>query len=195
MSRRPNIDSAASAIADFLRAVGAPVATDPELAGTGRRVAEAFANEFLAGYDEDPSQILAERTAATSSGLVVVRDISITTMCPHHLMPAAGIAHIGYLPGKSVVGFGALVRLLSCFSRRLSLQETLGENVVEALASHLGARGAGCVLRLDSTCLSARGERAHGATTLTHAFRGTLASDASARAEFLGALGEGATAP
>jgi GTP cyclohydrolase I len=180
---------------EFLRAVGAPVGIDPELAGTGRRVAEAFATEFLAGYDEDPAQILAESTRATSSGLVIVRDISITTMCPHHLMPAKGIAHLGYLPASSIVGFGALVRLLSCFSRRLSLQETLGENIVEALSTHLGARGAGCVLRLDSTCLSARGERAHGATTLTHAFRGTFASDSAARAEFLGALGEAATSP
>lgn len=188
MTHRADKDAAARALEAFLRAVGAPMDSDPELRGTPERVAQAYMEEFLAGYREDPKSILAEHTDATAKGLVVVRDMQIATMCPHHLMPSVGVAHVGYVPGGRVVGFGALARLLRCFAARLSLQETLGEHVAEALVSHLGAAGAACVLELESTCLTARGERAHGARTVSHAFVGSFARDAQARAEFLSTL-------
>ena len=184
----PDVERAARAVTELLEALGAPVGTDPELEGTGRRVAEAFAQELLAGYGMDPAEILAESTAATTPGLVLLRDLPVTTVCPHHLMPASGVAHVAYLPGSRVAGFGSIGRLVDCFSRRLALQEALGQNVVDALATHLGARGAGCVLDLSPTCLTARGGRRHGARAVTYAWSGEMARDAAARSEMLGGL-------
>lgn len=172
-----DVERAAKAIEEFLRAVGAPVDRDPELAETGRRVAEAFAEDLLSGYAEDPAAILAGGTGSSAPGMVLVTSIAVSTTCPHHLMPASGIAHIGYLPGARVVGFGALGRLLDCYARRLILQEDLGQRVALALVEHLGARAAGVVLDLAPSCLTARGDRRHDARALTSAYEGPAADE------------------
>lgn len=181
----PDVERAARAVEDLLEALGAPVHDDPELESTGRRVAEAFARELLSGYRMDPAEILSEATATDAPGLVLVRDLPLATTCPHHLMAAEGVAHIAYVPGGRVAGFGAVGRLLDCFSRRLALQEDLGQNVADALVQHLRARGAGCILELSPTCLTARGGRRHGARAVTYAWAGEMARDASARREVL----------
>jgi GTP cyclohydrolase I len=168
---------AAKAIEQFLRAVGAPIDDDPELADTGRRVAEAFAGDLLAGYREDPAAILGESTTSAARGMVLVTAIATSTTCPHHLMPAAGLAHVGYLPGERVVGLGALGRLVDCYARRLILQEDLGRAIALATIEHLGARAAGVVLDLAPTCMTARGDRRHGARAITSAYEGPLAAE------------------
>ncbi len=190
---QPDLDRAARAIDAFLEALGAPVGSDPELSGTGERVARAFAEDLLAGYAMDPREILGEATHTDAPGLVLVRGIAAATTCPHHLMPATGVVHVGYLPGGRVVGLGALGRLVDCFARRLSLQEDLGQRVVDALVEHLGARGAGCVAVLSPSCLTARGGRRHGATVVTHSWAGQMARDATSRRELLDALAAGSS--
>lgn len=189
----PDIDAAARAIEAFLTALGHPPGSDPELADTGRRVAEAYATELLSGYAEDPAQILADGTASDATGLVVITDVRTTTMCPHHLLAATGVAHVGYLPGPRVVGLGALARLVHCFARRLILQEDLGAKVAEALVTHLGARAAGCVLDLSPTCMTARGEREHSARAISVAYAG--AADDAFRRSFESVLSLGARSP
>jgi len=172
-----DVPRAARAVEEFLRALGAPIDSDPELAETGRRVAEAFANDLLSGYAQDPKAILAESTTSPARGMVLVTGIATSTTCPHHLMPAPGVAHVGYLPGDRVVGLGALARLVDCYAHRLILQEDLGRAIALALVEHLGARAAGVVLDLAPTCLTARGDRRHGARAITSAFEGPLASE------------------
>ncbi len=175
MSSKADLARAARAIEDFLRALGAPLDEDPELRETGRRVAEAYANELLDGYGADAARILAEATSSDAPGMVLVTSIATATMCPHHLMPATGVAHVGYLPGSRVVGLGQLARLVDCFAHRLILQEELGRSIARALVEHLGARAAGAVIDLSPSCLTARGERRHGARAITSAFEGAHA--------------------
>lgn len=167
-----DLERAARAVEDFLDALGLPVGDDPELVGTGKRVAEAFALDMLSGYAMDPAAILAETTATKAPGNVLVTGIATTAICPHHLLPATGVVHVGYEPGGKVVGLGALGRLVHCYARRLILQEDLGQRIVEALVTHLGARAAGCVVDLSPTCMVARGGRLHGARAITTAFAG-----------------------
>lgn len=188
MADEVDLARAARAIEEFLCAVGAPVGDDPELAETGRRVAEAFADDLLAGYRMDPRTILAEATASAAPGLVSVTDVATSTMCPHHLMPASGVVHVSYLPGDRVVGLGALGRLVDCFSRRLILQEDLGQRIADALVVHLGARGAGVMVDLAPTCLTARGDRRHGARAVTLAFAGVMKEDGEHQRRLLAAI-------
>lgn len=180
-----DLDAAAAAIEQFLAALGHPTDSDPELAGTGRRVAEAFANELLAGYAMDPATILADTTATGAAGMVVLANVQTTAICPHHLLPAPGVVHLGYLPGERVVGLGALARLVDCHARRLVLQEDLGEAIVASLVTHLGAKAAGAVVRLRPTCVSARGSRQHAAEAITTSFAGL--ADGEFRRELLAA--------
>lgn len=189
--RKPvDLQKAADAVNALLDALGVPMDSDPELADTGRRVAEAWAHELLGGYDMDPAEILADATAAETKGMVVVRSIQTTTMCPHHLLPALGVVHVGYLPGDRVVGLGALCSLAECFARRFSLQEQIGESIVQALKDDLGAEGAGCVVDLRPTCVTSRGNKQHAAHAVSYAWSGKLADDGQLRDQFLRAVSQ-----
>jgi GTP cyclohydrolase I len=112
-------------------------------------------------------------------------------VCPHHLLPALGVAHVVYLPGASLLGIGTITALVDAFARRLTLQEAIGENVVTALMQHAGARGAYCELSLEHSCLRARGERQAEALVRSSARAGTLAGR-DALSEIALALGRAA---
>ena len=168
-----DLDAAAKAVEALLVALGHPPDSDPELAETGRRVAEAMQEDLLAGYAIDAAAVLSESTAATRPGLVVVSDVAALVMSPHPLQPALGSAHIAYWPGDRLVGLGALARLVDCFGRRLALQEVVAQQVADARVTHLGARASVCMLDLAPTCVQARGERQARARAVSVALAGS----------------------
>lgn len=173
--------AAERAIAEFLRALGHDPDVNPELSSTPARVTEAFDRELLAGYSVDVRALLQADSESISNGstpgAVIVRDVRVAAVCPHHLLPSAGLATVGYIPGDRIVGIGTLARLVDAFARRLTLQEAIGENVVRALVEHAGARGAYCRLVLKHACLSVRGSRQPDATVVTVARRGSAIED------------------
>jgi GTP cyclohydrolase I len=95
-------------------------------------------------------------------------------MCPHHLMPYSGTAHLAYVPGDEVVGFGRLSALIDVFAHRLILQEELARQVAVALQEELGTQGAACLIRAEQTCFRLRGEEQHAAVTYSEAYEGVL---------------------
>jgi len=121
-------------------------------------------------------------------GAVVVRDVSVTTMCPHHLLPAHGIATVGYVPGERLAGLGTVAEVLDACSRRLSFQESIGERVTTLFTEVLGARGAFCQLSLTHGCLVLRGPRQHGARVETLAMAGSFAVGGACHAMALALL-------
>lgn len=168
--------AAAQAIEDFLRALGH--APEGELAGTGERVADAWADDLLEGEAIDAAALLREGALdldAHGSGLVLVRDLAVTTMCPHHLLPAHGTATVAYMPGARIAGIGTIAHVVDVLAHRLTLQERISDNVVALLVHELGARGALCRLALTHSCLIARGERKTGSIVETIAVAGTFA--------------------
>ncbi len=175
-------ESAARAIDSFLRALGRDPEREPGLVGTGARVAEAFADDILDGYRVDVDALLAQSVMAGSTDLVVVRDLPVTAMCPHHLMPASGTATVAYAPAEHVVGVGTLGALVDAFAHRLALQEEIGEQVATALMKHLAPTWAGCRLVLTHACMTARGERKHGSRVETVALGGATVDAATAYA-------------
>lgn len=182
--------AAAKAIDAFLRALGhEPIG---ELAATGERVAEAWASELLQGEGVDAGVLLRagsiERDPSTPAGLVVVRQIDVATVCPHHLLPAQGTALVAYLPGARLAGLGAVASVVDALSRRLTLQERIGDAVAEHLVRDLGARGALCKLSLTHTCLRLRGERKASSVVETLALAGSFATAGADRELALTAL-------
>ncbi len=164
------------AIADFLRAAGVDP-SDPNLAETPGRVTEAWADEFLDGYRQSAKQVLAERFPVSSPSdreLVVVSDLWFRSMCPHHLLPFAGRAHVAYVPGTNVIGFGRLAALVDLYAHRLILQEELARQVVRALMTELGSQGAACILEAEQSCLRLRGGEQCDAVTHAEAYEGVL---------------------
>src|SRR5260221_1326361 len=146
----PDRQAAARAIDAFLKAMGRDPSREPDLAGTGARVADAFLDEICDGYGVDVGAVLRTNAIAEGAGasagmdLFVVRDIAVTTTCPHHLMPALGRGTVAFAPQGSIVGLGALVKLLDAFAHRLTLQERIGQNVVAALMEHVKPSSACC---------------------------------------------------
>jgi GTP cyclohydrolase I len=175
--------AAARAIDDFLLALGRDPSAEPELRGTGARVAEAYLDELCAGYAVDVDALLRgnviDGPTATET-IVELRDVALTTTCPHHLMAGTGKATIGFAPRGKILGVGSIARLLDAFARRLTLQETIGDGVVSAIDKNLGPRWVACRIEMTHACMIARGERTHGARLVTYAVR---AVDDAARSE------------
>lgn len=166
-------NAAASAIDEFLRAIGRDPSAEPDLVGTGQRVADAFADELCSGYAVDTLALLRRGAIdAAAPGLVVVRDVPIVTMCPHHLLPATGTATIAFYASERLVGLGTLAALADAHARRLTLQEKIGEAVVSDIADVLAPEWCACRLVLSHGCMITRGERALGARVETVAVRG-----------------------
>lgn len=175
-------EAAERAVRQLLLALGHDAHGDPELADTPKRVVEAFTNDLLCGYEVDLAGLVEEGSSALAAdakqparGIVLVRDIAVATVCPHHLLPASGKASVAYLPGKRLLGLGTLAGLVDACARRLTLQEAIGDQVVQALMQHAQARGAHCRLTLTHSCLSLRGSRQAAASVTTVAAAGELA--------------------
>lgn len=167
------------AVREFLLALGRDPEGDPELQGTPARVVDAYSNELLTGYSVDVNALLAEGELVGEgklSGLIALRGIAVSTICPHHLLLSHGSASVVYRPGTRLFGLGTLAALVNAYARRLSLQESIGEHVVQALVQHGGARAAYCEVRLVHGCLVARGARQAGSELVTTARRGDLDS-------------------
>ena len=179
-----DLKSAERAITEFLRALGYDPGGNPELRETPARVARAFADELLSGYQVDIEGLVRDGSIEgphhPGSGIVLVREIAVATLCPHHLMPSLGTATVAYLPGARLLGVGTLARLVDAYARRLSMQESLGQNVVDALMRYGGALGAYCKIGLVHGCLSARGAGQSGADVHTVATAGELSGGAAA---------------
>lgn len=175
---RPPVDRSAAALAidAFLRAIGRDPTHEPDLVGTGQRVADAFLDDLCAGYAVDGRAMLAAAVIGGSEpGLIVVRDVPVVTTCPHHLMISSGLATIAMRARDRIAGVGALAALVDAHARRLTLQERIGEAVVADIEAVLGPEWVGCRLVLSHACMTARGERAIGARVETVATRGTEA--------------------
>ena len=177
---------AADAVARFLDALDLPaeVRAGPDLVDTPRRVAETWAEDLLDGYRSDPAELLRATIPSAGNDLVAVTGIDYHSVCPHHMLPSRGVAHVGYLPGGRVVGFGQIVKLVDCLAHRLVLEEDLARQVAEALVRHVGARGAACVLEAEQLCMTVRGGRRSRARAHAEAFTGALARDGAARRRF-----------
>lgn len=166
-------DPVAQAVAGFLGACGQDL-THKDFGRTPARVARLWREQFLSGEQMDPAVILGDPVEGEApTELVIIRDLPYQGMCPHHLLPYVGRATVAYLPGDQLVGFGRLGDLVNCFTRRLTLQERACNDIVEALMTHLDARGAGCVMVGEHMCLRIPDNR-HRAQVVTASFRGEL---------------------
>ena len=183
-----NSEAMSAAVAALLRAAGLNPADDADLKQTPERVAKLWQEEFLAGYAMDPAKILGDLVVGeTDPDVVIVSGLRFHSMCPHHLVPFRGVAHLAYVPAGKLAGFGRLADLVECFTKRLTLQERATHQIAQALWQGLGARGAGCVLEAEQLCLALPGERHDNSLVLTSAFVGDMRERPDLKARLLAA--------
>ena len=182
-----------AAVAELLAAIGEDPGREG-LATTPQRFADSY-EEFFGEFDLDPASHLAETFAVVEEGgeppatqTVVVRDLAFRSVCEHHLLPFAGVAHIAYRAGERVVGLGKLPRVVETVASRPQLQERLTEQIADVLDAGLSPEGVLVVVDAEHGCVRLRGARQTASSTVTVAARGTLA-DPAARAEIIALIG------
>ena len=183
---RDGVDLAAAerAAGQFLEALG--ISTDSEsLRETPARMAKAYAELFT----PRPFDLTTFPNEEGYDELVLARAIPIRSVCEHHLLPFAGVAHVGYLPGDRILGLSKLARVVEHFARRPQVQERLTKQVADWLADRLRPAGVGVVIEAEHTCMTLRGVRAVGSTTVTSTLLGILREDARSRQEFFALTG------
>ncbi len=189
----PEIDQEriAAAVREILFAIG----EDPDRDGlleTPNRVARMYA-EICAGLHQEPSEHLATMFEADHDEMVMVRDIPMYSLCEHHLIPFIGKAHVAYIPNRSgnVIGLSKVARLVDGFAKRPQVQERLTRQVADALEEHLQPRGVLVVMEAEHLCMSMRGVRKAGSSTVTSSVTGIFRANVAPRAEALRFLGQG----
>ncbi|MFB9837605.1 GTP cyclohydrolase I FolE [Actinoallomurus acaciae] len=179
-----DLAAAEQAAARFLHALG--IRTDSEgLRRTPERMARAYAELF----SPRPFDLTTFPNDEGYDELVLARAIPLRSVCEHHLLPFVGTAHVGYLPGRRILGLSKLARVVEHFACRPQVQERLTKQVADWLQEQLEPQGVGVVIEAEHTCMTLRGVQATGATTLTSTLLGALRTDARSRSEFLSLAG------
>ena len=171
------------AVREILEAIG----EDPDRDGLVRtplRIAEMY-DEIFSGLHDDPSQHLTVTFEAEHDEMVMVRDIAVTSLCEHHLVPFAGRAHVAYIPGDDgrITGLSKIARLVDGFAKRPQVQERLTTQIADALVEVLNPTGVFVVIEAEHMCMSMRGVKKPGSLTITSAVRGLFKTNAATRAE------------
>jgi GTP cyclohydrolase I len=171
------------AVREILDAIGEDADRDG-LRDTPTRVARMYA-EVFAGLHEDPAAHLVVTFDADHDEMVMVRDIPFTSSCEHHLVAFQGRAHVAYIPNHDgrITGLSKVARLVEGYARRPQVQERLTTQVAEAMERALQPRGVLVVIEAEHLCMSMRGVKKPGSTTVTSAVRGLFRTNGATRAE------------
>jgi GTP cyclohydrolase I len=171
------------AVHELLAALGEDPTRDG-LAKTPLRVARMY-EELMAGFGENPADQLEVTFAAEHDEMVMVRDIPFASLCEHHLVPFIGRAHVAYIPGDDgrITGLSKLARLVDVFAKRLQVQERMTTEIADAIEEALDPRGVLVVVDAEHLCMSMRGVKKSGTSTVTSAVRGLFRNDAATRME------------
>ena len=172
-----------AAVREILLAVG----ENPDREGlleTPARVARMY-DEILSGMREEPREHLQKQFSTDKHGeLVLVKDLSIYSLCEHHMLPFYGRAHIAYIPKDGrITGLSKLARMADGYARRLQVQERLTTQIADAVMDVLQPRGVLVVIEAEHMCMTMRGVQKPGSLTVTSAVRGYFEKDVKARAE------------
>ncbi len=175
------------AIEEAVRTILKAVGEDPQRPGlieTPRRVAKMYA-EMFSGLNKSPEEHLRVTFPEVYDEMVLVRDITFTSMCEHHLLPFSGVAHVSYIPKGRVTGLSKLARVVEEVSRRPQVQERMTQTIADLIERELGTAGVAVVIEAEHSCMAIRGIRKPGSITVTSALRGKFKKDPAARAEVM----------
>jgi len=186
---KPSREEAEKAVRTLIRWAG----DNPDREGlvdTPARVVRSY-EEFFAGYDADPKQLL-ERTFEEVEGydeIVLLRDIRFESHCEHHMAPIIGKAHVAYLPHRRVVGISKLARLVEAYAKRLQIQEKMTAQLASAIEEVLQPNGVAVIIEAAHQCMTTRGIHKSGVTMVTSRMLGAFRNNAATRREFLAMVG------
>lgn len=162
---------------------------DPRREGlldTPARVVDAY-GEWFEGYGADPDRELSRvfEDVQGYDDMVLLRDIEVESHCEHHMAPFMGKAHVAYMATGRVVGLSKLARVVEIFARRLQTQETLTQQIVDAINDGLEPAGVAVMIDAEHQCMTTRGVRHRHVSTITTRFTGAFKTDLALQERFL----------
>ena len=185
-----NLEKIESIILDLLKEIG----EDPEREGlqkTPHRVAKSWTT-FAKGYKQTPEEVVGDAIFNEQCDEVIaVKDIDFFSLCEHHLLPFKGVAQVGYLPEKKIIGLSKIPRIVDIYARRLQVQERLTQQVADALQDVLSPKGVAVVIEAEHLCMQMRGVEKKSSFMITSAVRGAFRENNKTREEFLSIIGKG----
>ena len=166
---------------DAIKTIIEWVGENPEREGlksTPKRVVKAF-KEYFQGYKQNPEECLSKTFTEVDEydDMVIEKNISVRSHCEHHIAPIVGVAHVAYVPSKKVVGLSKLARVVEVFSKRLQTQERLTMQIAKTIMDVLQPRGVAVTVDASHQCMTNRGVKKEGATTITNYFLGAFKDD------------------
>jgi GTP cyclohydrolase I len=159
------------------------------LIGTPERVIKMY-EEVCSGYKKDAGRCLSKVFKVDNNEMIVEKDIDFHSLCEHHMMPFFGKVHIGYIPDGKVAGISKLARTVEVYARRLQLQERLTNQVADAIMDYLGAKGSIVMIEGEHLCMSMRGVKKVGSSTVTLVRRGDFKEDKELTNAFMQVVGK-----
>lgn len=154
------------------------------LSDTPKRVVKSW-KEIYRGYSQNPAELMTTFNSDGCDQIVLLKDIELYSMCEHHMLPFFGKAHIAYIPDGKVIGISKLARLLDIYSRRLQIQERIGEQVTGALMEFLQPKGAACIIEATHMCMRMRGVSKQNSIMITSSMKGVFMTTPTAKEELL----------
>ncbi|PCH41252.1 GTP cyclohydrolase I [Wolfiporia cocos MD-104 SS10] len=174
----------AGAVRTILECLG----EDPDREGLVR-TPERYAQALMwmtRGYEERLADVINDAVFAEDhEEMVIVRDIEISSLCEHHLVPFMGKIAIAYIPNKLVLGISKLARIAETFARRLQVQERLTKQIAIAVQEAIKPRGVAVVMEATHLCMTMRGVQKPGSITVTSCMLGCFRTQQKTREEFL----------
>ena len=194
MAKRKKTDLAL--IEEGVRLILEGIGEDLERPGIKRtpvRVAHMF-QEILEGTHLDAGQYLQPIQGEKHDEMVLIKNIPLYSMCEHHLLPFAGVAHVAYIPkGGRIVGLSKIARVVEVFARRLQVQERLTKEIADLIDETLKPLGVMVVIEAEHMCMSMRGAKKPKSLTVTSAVRGSFRTNNATRAEAMTLIRGGAS--
>jgi len=179
------IEIAAQYYGQFLQALGYDWQNSPHMMDTPRRVAKAWVEDLARGDFSLPPKVTDFENDGKYQGMVVVRNIKLNSMCAHHNLPFVGKAHIGYIPGKTVIGLSKFNRVVDYIARKPTVQETITQEIHDYLNSVAKENvGVAVVVEAEHMCVACRGVKDENSDTATQVLSGEFYNDAKTREEF-----------
>ena len=184
-NKKPSRAEAEAAVRTMLAWTG----DNPDREGlieTPKRVVRAY-EQFFAGYDKDPKEVLSKvfEEVEGYDEMVIVKDIRVESHCEHHMVPILGKAHVGYLPNKRIVGISKLARVVDIFGKRLQTQEVMTAQIANVINEVLEPKGVAVVINAKHQCMTTRGVHKPESSTITSTMLGTSRQNPDTRAEFM----------
>ena len=184
-NKKPTREEAEAAVRTMLAWTG----DNPDREGlveTPKRVVRAY-EQFFAGYDMDPKEVLSKvfEEVEGYDEMVIVKDIRVESHCEHHIVPILGKAHVGYLPNKRIVGISKLARVVDIFGKRLQTQEVMTAQIANVINEVLEPRGVAVVMNAKHQCMTTRGVHKPESSTITSTMLGAFRENPDTRAEFM----------